>query len=362
MARYSAWIDGKICGPFSPEQIAKHPQIGPDTRVIREGLTKREDWRQARDVPELMALYARHVPPPLPASSPAIRSREGSQAPAARPVPPPLPPASPSSHLPRSQAPVTRYWIRADGQKLGPFTREEIQQSPVVNEDTLVLPEGIEGSEDWVKLRQVPELMALCAGQPDRPYYRCASCEREFADRGMWERHRLGCRGFSWERTYSEALRALIVGGLSVSRPFVVASILVAGGLLAWRLIAGPTPKTSSYPQADASSHKKALVIVISTKPILRSITVGKHSDLESALTAKYIVSVTPKVGGGVVYVWRYNEAPQKTWFQVERSHGSVFDVFMQIGMGSQQARYRVDLSNGATERVFDQVSGAFGY
>lgn len=138
MARYSAWINGKICGPFSLEQVAKHPQIGLDTRVIPEGLTKKEDWRHARDVPELMALFAPQVPPPLPSSNLVSRPKDGACAPAARPVPPPLPPAPPvrsETHGIENNANDVHHSLRLT--KFNPHKPQSILVACVLN---LVLP------------------------------------------------------------------------------------------------------------------------------------------------------------------------------------------------------------------------------
>ena len=101
MARYSAWIGGKICGPFSLAQIAQNPQIGMDTRVIPEGKTRKDEWLHVRDVPEFVALLSPrssappHPPGPKPPPLPTA------------PKPPPLPVAPASGHYPEADHPVS---------------------------------------------------------------------------------------------------------------------------------------------------------------------------------------------------------------------------------------------------------------
>ena len=110
-------------------------------------------------------------------------------------------------------------------------------------------------------------------------------------------------------------------------------------------------------------SHLKALKMVITSAPMLKSVVLGrKFQDVDTALNEEYQVSSLPKVGGGVIYQWSYKEAPNNTWIQVEHQEKSIFVVSMQIGMRSQQAQYVADISNGAVQRRFDSFSSQLGY
>ena len=149
-----------------------------------------------------------------------------------------------------------RYWVRINKQSVGPLTPEEIAKHPEITEGTLVCPEDKAKSTDWVRLRAVPSLMALCARQvpppmrrsipaplpkdleqppphppsppplptnpqgqqeTNRSTYRCASCERDFSAKGQWEKHRLNCENLNW-----------------VQEPQRIARVAPAAGGMAW--------------------------------------------------------------------------------------------------------------------------------
>lgn len=57
------------------------------------------------------------------------------------------------------------YWIRLDGEQIGPLTLEEARRLPL-KPDT---PVWIEGMEDWATAREIVALADLFAGEPTQP-------------------------------------------------------------------------------------------------------------------------------------------------------------------------------------------------
>lgn len=124
------------------------------------------------------------------------------------------------------------------------------------------------------------------------------------------------------------------------------------------------TQVASSKPtKPDQSKYEKAVIQSISSAPLLVAVIEGReYIDIESALRDKYSLKVKPRVGGGEIYVWSYNNAPYKTWIQAEHVRNEIFEVALQIGRKSQRAMFYVDLNNGAVEKQYDTFSAQIGY
>lgn len=67
---------------------------------------------------------------------------------------------------------MSRYYARINKTTCGPFTAEELKANSAISPETLVIEEGKTKAQDWVRLRQVPELKAVLSrgsSPPHRP-------------------------------------------------------------------------------------------------------------------------------------------------------------------------------------------------
>jgi membrane protease subunit (stomatin/prohibitin family) len=114
--------NGQRLGPFSTEQLVQQGLTG-QTSVWRAGM---QDWQQASTLPELSSVLA---------------------------APPPPPPVQ------------TQWYISSNGQRLGPFSTEQLVQQGLTAQ-TYVWKNGM---QDWQAAIQVSELAALLASAPPPP-------------------------------------------------------------------------------------------------------------------------------------------------------------------------------------------------
>ena len=117
-AQYHMYVNGQKIGPLSIDQMIKQG-LTRDTQVWTKGMAS---WVKAADVPQLAQALSAPAPAPAPAPQPAVK-----------------------------------YHISRGGQRLGPFTVQELLQNNLTP-DTLVWTDGMSG---WAKAADVPQLANL---------------------------------------------------------------------------------------------------------------------------------------------------------------------------------------------------------
>ncbi|HEY5123828.1 MAG TPA: hypothetical protein VIK14_08855 [Ignavibacteria bacterium] len=106
----------------------------------------------------------------------------------------------------------------------------------------------------------------------------------------------------------------------------------------------------------------EALALVINNVPVLKAVTVGKHSSVSQAINTDYTLKIIPTVGGDYCYKWYYNEAPTNTYFEVKKIRDRIYNVYFRVGKSYQDGSYYVDLSNNAIEKGYDNFSKLAGF
>ena len=115
--------------------------------------------------------------------------------------------------------------------------------------------------------------------------------------------------------------------------------------------------------EPSEADYRKALVLMLEKAPLVKTVFASRLGSIETALHDAYVFSMIPRVGGGQAATWSYRDAPSNTFYVVEATGSAgVFTVEFQIGRAGQKGSYKVDIGNGAVERIFDHFSGAAGY